>query len=302
MRITPITHNPWPPFCRSFSRHRRRVSLHGFTLVELLVVISIIALLISVLLPALQGARDAARAAKCMSNERQIGIAFANYLQEWDYTYPYANQSQVDTVNWNTKNTDQARSWNRAMAPYLGDYGQFTSSGTHGLIAEVLWCSMNPFTPYADTDNNRIPTTYGMNVEAFPNNWVPPNNDVNNPLDARKEVDLPQPSATLLVGEVANGPPEETPDGDKWRWVTVPSQAFLYRPSTGELRNPGLWVTDEITKRGRVNHALSWNGLRADGHVERDSKERLMALSPYWGLAHHSASHEQRMFWVGDGE
>lgn len=53
----------------------RRKSPHGFTLVELLVVISIVALLIALLLPALGSAREAARKAACLSNLRQLSIA-----------------------------------------------------------------------------------------------------------------------------------------------------------------------------------------------------------------------------------
>ena len=60
-----------------------KLNQHGFTLIELLVVISIIALLISILLPALSNARETARAIQCGSNLRQVGIAC--YAYESDY-------------------------------------------------------------------------------------------------------------------------------------------------------------------------------------------------------------------------
>lgn len=84
----------------------------AFTLVELLVVIAIIGILIALLLPAVQAAREAARRSQCSNNLKQYGLAIQNYA-DVNQTMPLSTD-----VNWNGTPNSPGIGWNVRLLPF----------------------------------------------------------------------------------------------------------------------------------------------------------------------------------------
>jgi len=194
---------------KAFSRLESKIpdrqsgkSLRGFTLVELLVVIAVIALLMAILLPALHRVKRQAKAVGCRSNLRQWGLAFSMYTSEnegrfygcrWAYpflplrsSYPYLNKLLLCPMA--TKRVDR---------PGLYDYGSTFSPwrypgpvdgiefSSYGVNLYLLWCDPNSVRPSWDgywwyncyvKGANHIPVAFDcLNWCEAPNSdYVPP--------------------------------------------------------------------------------------------------------------------------------
>lgn len=117
-----------------FGREARR----GFTLIELLVVIAIIGVLIALLLPAVQAAREAARRAQCTNNLKQIGLALANYESSTgSFPSAYLGDPRAAGTAYGVSfpdenfNSTPGLAWGSLILPYLEQAPLYASINTH---------------------------------------------------------------------------------------------------------------------------------------------------------------------------
>jgi len=121
----------------------------AFTLIELLVVIAIIAILAAILFPVFAQAREKARAITCVSNQKQIGLALLQYVQDYDEYLPMAQYADSTAVN---------HDWGAEVQPYIKN-GLIVTAGYRTGQGGVWSC---PSFPTVQDDN------YGINDQLSP--------------------------------------------------------------------------------------------------------------------------------------
>ncbi len=153
----------------------------AFTLIELLVVISIIAILAAVLFPVFAQAKETAKKATCISNVKQISLAFVLYTTDYDDTWPTA---QMGNRLWNT-GLDQS------SMPWIPDFTQgyiypYTKSSQ---ITDCMSAQGLPGPWWYDS--KFLPIAYGTNLAIMKNSGY----------TQTSEIELP--AETLLLGDNA---------------------------------------------------------------------------------------------------
>ncbi|MBE7503393.1 MAG: prepilin-type N-terminal cleavage/methylation domain-containing protein [Verrucomicrobiales bacterium] len=157
----------------------RRPAGRGFTLVELLVVIAVIALLAGLLLPALAGAKARAQGVLCAGQMRQLGLAVRLYADDHGDEFPRSQHSAF---------AHGQLTWGRALASQLG---ADTSSWTN-LLRTLYHCP---------ADRRKQGWSYGLNVYF---ELGPEDDYAGKPQTWRRVSSVPRPSQTVLFAENAS--------------------------------------------------------------------------------------------------
>lgn len=223
----------------------------GFTLVELLVVIGIIALLISILLPALNKARESAKAVQCASNMRQVGLAFIMYAGEYKGWLPPAMSSAYRDNGLMPNGTD-ATTWVDLLINtklLVVKEGKYTNSGNPWIDKyniQVLQCPNQDASPWVSSAANDYLTVWSYTVPYYIFGVDNVNGTQAGQYRPHKLTDLKMSSQTMLLVESQVGSPYAFP--------------IVFDPQ-------GLAPEGNYGWDVRHNDNKSSNFLMADGHV-----------------------------------
>jgi prepilin-type N-terminal cleavage/methylation domain-containing protein/prepilin-type processing-associated H-X9-DG protein len=240
---------------------RRRIG--DFTLIELLVVIAIIAILASMLLPALKKARDVVKQTVCANQMKQFGLAIQMYVDDYNGYYP-----AMWTTLYGQTGADANFTWCEAIYDYvgLGNYSDIASD--YNAAASQ---SVSIFTCPADTQPAPVKyrCSYGINFQR--DNGTGVWDGITAPYRYPSDPSYPWPEPVLPAGPVPHM---------KQAWVPRPSDTFsvVDYSNPDPFNNNGWRYSGNVAVRGfwyNGNETFSYphfsanNWLFCDGHVTR---------------------------------
>jgi prepilin-type N-terminal cleavage/methylation domain-containing protein len=256
-------------------------SRRGFTLIELLVVIAIIAILVGLLLPAVQKVRDAAARMSCQNNLKQMGLAFSNF----DNTYGRLPAALIHSGRYNNPNNTPYQ------GPEVNYSGQPYQIYNHtGFVALLPFIEQNNlFAQYNYAYVGSTSSPYGLPIGPNPN----PNPNF---VVASQNVKI-----YVCPGD-ENPPPQETDQPNtNYFYSMLNARRSNYLFNTGPYTDySGNWSAQSARYRGPFGN----NGAIAIGRV-KDGTSNTIAIGeslqkwhayseifgPYWGTGTHTAVH-----------
>jgi prepilin-type N-terminal cleavage/methylation domain-containing protein/prepilin-type processing-associated H-X9-DG protein len=216
---------------------------NAFTLIELLVVIAIIAILASILFPVFARSRENARAASCLSNMKQMGLAIEMYKQDYDGWYPYGSRKDPGVV------TD----WYHAfLDPYIKN-------------DQVIYCPSDPKEWSIGYGYNEA-FGYRMNDSRAGNpsvNYLSLCNQKVPIYDGINEAGVTDPSNSIILTESSLYYNYLISLGGTWTPDTASQSLTIFFPNSNKSTMTAHYMREEAgIHNGGVNNTY------ADGHVK----------------------------------
>lgn len=230
-----------------------KVYCRSLTLIEVLVVITIISILIALLMPSLRSAKDQANTVICMSNLRQIGLAMNMYGVD-SGRYPWGYEWGIPT------------DWTYTLNPYFQKLGGITYWASVNSRSDVIQCPSRALKP------TNIVNCYGAHEKLFGGTY-PGSPYTNTAIYPRRFPWRERLSDTFML---ADADQQSTLDGGQSHatlWNIQPDMDQDYNPATANniVSNVGDNKDDLLTLgqiRWRHNGNTRANFLFVDGHVE----------------------------------